>query len=320
MNWLGLSLAVAFFQALNYVTSKFILRETNAYWAAFWLRLLSLPLLALFLCRDGLPPLQHDDLWWLLALCGVGNGLVSIFYMQALEHDDLNVSLPMLAFTPAFLLLLSPLFLGEFPGPIGLGGIVLIVAGSYIMNLRDIRGGGLMGHLAPFRALVSRPGARLMLLVAFLWTLTATVDRLGVAVSSPASWGFLSQAAIVVFLLPTLVLPGARRKKKPFGNQVVDAGRSGDGTVHVAGARKLRGLLLSFGPLVLLGCIGALRQATQMYAISLTLTAYVIALKRLSILAGMILGALLFRERTGPARLAGASIMIAGAALIGIYG
>lgn len=297
--WLWLSLSVAFFQSLKDVTSKHSLRDTNVYTVAFALRFLSLPLLAVFLFSRGLPAIQ-SDFWWLLAASAAGNGLVTILYMKALESDDLNVALPMLAFTPVFLLITSPLMLGEFPGPAGLGGILCIVAGSYLLHLRA----GASGILGPFRALLSRRGARLMLLVAFLWSITANIDRLGIAASSAACWGFASHAAIALFLAPTLLLPGARA---PTG----DARGS---------TRPPASLAARWGPLLLLGCFAALRQISQVSALELTLTAYVISIKRLSIVIGMILGALLFREETGPARLAGAAIMVAGAAAIGIYG
>jgi uncharacterized membrane protein len=143
-----------------------------------------------------------------------------------------------------------------------------------------------------------------MLLVAFIWSVTSNVDRLGIAASSAALWGFASHAAIACFLAPTL-LPGPWR-----GSPV--HGRPGVPFWNDATRR-------AFGFLLLLGCLSAARQISQVLALELTLTPYVIALKRLSIVIGMVLGIVLFRETTGPMRLVGAGVMVAGAALIALF-
>ena len=54
----------------------------------------------------------------------------------------------------------------------------------------------------------------------------------------------------------------------------------------------------------------------QMRIIQLTLVSYVIAIKRLSIVFGVLFGYLIFKEKNIKERLAGASIMVAGAVLI----
>ena len=304
MTWLWLALGVAVFQALKDVTSKRALRGFDAYTVAFGLRFFSLPLLALFLFQSGIPAPRSDFWWWLLA-SAVGNGLVTILYMKALQHDDLGVTLPMLAFTPIFMLVTSPIMLGEFPGPAGIYGIVCIVAGSYLLHLG--KSGDGQGLLRPFRALFERPGARYMLLVAFIWSVTSNVDRLGIAASSAPLWGFASHAAIACFLAPTL-LPGPWRAAP---NPVPT------GATHATGWNEATRRAFLF--LLLLGCLSAGRQISQMLALELTLTPYVIALKRLSIVIGMLLGIALFHEKTGPMRLIGAGVMVAGAALIALF-
>ncbi len=75
--------------------------------------------------------------------------------MKAIQVSDLSLAVPMVALTPFFLLLTSPLLVGEFPAPLGVVGIVLIVAGSYLMKVRE-RARGL---LAPFRVTSGREGA-----------------------------------------------------------------------------------------------------------------------------------------------------------------
>jgi uncharacterized membrane protein len=57
----------------------------------------------------------------------------------------------------------------------------------------------------------------------------------------------------------------------------------------------------------------------QMTAISLTLVAYVISVKRMSIMFGVIFGALIFKEQGLRERLAGVIIMQAGVVVILLF-
>jgi len=55
-------------------------------------------------------------------------------------------------------------------------------------------------------------------------------------------------------------------------------------------------------------------------AISLIQAAYMISVKRTSLLFGVLLGAILFKEREIRERLTGAGIMMCGVLLIGLFG
>ena len=64
--------------------------------------------------------------------------------------------------------------------------------------------------------------------------------------------------------------------------------------------------------LTLLGLFTALGLISQMLAINIGLVPYVIAIKRLSIVFGVIVGAVVFKEKDLKLRLCGAIIMLAG--------
>jgi len=69
-----------------------------------------------------------------------------------------------------------------------------------------------------------------------------------------------------------------------------------------------------------LGATVALTIFSHMLAISLTKAAYMIALKRTSLIIGVLYGAWWFREEKIVERLTGAMLMVAGAVLIGLFG
>ena len=66
--------------------------------------------------------------------------------MDFIKHDE----------TPLFLLITSPIILGEFPGFLGVVGIVFIVAGSYVLHLKSHRN----NFWDPFRCLIREKGLR----------------------------------------------------------------------------------------------------------------------------------------------------------------
>ena len=116
-----------------------------------------------YLLLEGLPVVR-SGFWSALIVSGTLLCATNILYVQALRDADLSLTAPLLTFTPIFMLVTSPLMLGEFPGPRGLLGMLLIVAGSYVLNLHARH----RGWWAPFVALAEQPGSRCMLGVAFL--------------------------------------------------------------------------------------------------------------------------------------------------------
>jgi len=172
MMWLILSLLSAFSQSTSDLFGKMSLRKLDEYMFVFLRGLFATITLlpAFFLVR--IP--QNDGIFWLAILAS--SGLLSvafILYARAIKSSPLSLTIPMLAFSPLFLLLTSPLMLGEFPSSFGLIGILLIVVGTYSLGVRDVR----QGWLAPFKALTREKGALMMLLVAVIYSVQANLYR-----------------------------------------------------------------------------------------------------------------------------------------------
>jgi uncharacterized membrane protein len=205
--------------------------------------------------------------------------------MRAIKVSDLSITIPLVTFTPLFMLITSPLILGEFPNIYGLAGIVLIVAGSYILNFKESS----KGYLAPFKALVREKGPRLMLLVAFIWSITANLDKIGIQNSSVFFWPVAVNTFIAIGFIPVVLI----RSKG-----------------------KTRQITTNLKTLVPIGLFHGLMIVFQMVAVSMTLVAYVISIKRTSAVISVVLGSLVFREAGLRERLTGSIIMIAGVLLI----
>ena len=283
MAWIPLVLLVAFFDSLIDVLAKRTLRHVNAYVVAWSLRAFALCLLLPLLWQIGVPPLGNR--FFLALLVGGGlNVATTVFYMKAIQASDLSVTMPMVTVTPLLLLITSPLLIGEFPTFLGFVGILFIVAGAYVINLREIRN----GTLAPFRALLRENGPRWMLMVAVLWSIAANFDKIGVQNSSPLFWAAAINGALSLVLFPTVW--------REFQSLPV----------------KGSTIRTQLKYLILIGLLGGVAIVAHMMAINMTLLAYVVALKRLGMLMSVGFGFLIFKEKGMKTRLAGAIIMLVG--------
>lgn len=205
--------------------------------------------------------------------------------MKALKQSDISKSVPLLTFTPLFLLITSPLIVHEFPNFWGFIGIILIVFGSYVLNFNKRKG----NYFAPFKLLLSETGPRYMLAVAFLWSISANIDKIGILNSSPLFW-----TISVTFLLTIFFLPIVLWRKK-------------DNTKVIA--KNLHFLI----PVALASALGLI---SQMTAFSIAQVSYVVSIKRASVVFSVFWGYLFFKEKEIKTRIASAIIMVIGVIFI----
>ncbi len=280
MSWIIFAIATAVFQSANDVLSKTRLKNLDEYLISWSTRFFALPFLGISLFFVE-PPQISGAFWIALAVGGCLNVLTTILYVKAIKHSDLSTTVPILAFTPAFLLITSPFMTGEFPTTIGLIGVGLVIIGSYLLNVSQSNN----GLLTPYRLLLKDRGPRLMLIVAILWAITSNIDKIGVTNSSSLYWSFSTYTVMTIILFPIML---------------------------VKSSKSISQIPSLFGVLFPLGFISSLVIISQMIAISLSLVIYVIAVKRSSAILSVLSGYLFFKEKHLIERLAGTIIMILG--------
>ncbi len=280
MVWFLFALLSAFSESLKDIFSKKRLAEVDEYSAAWGMRMFAALCLIPVVLFFGIPSLG-SSFWFALLVAGFLNMAAQVLYFRALKSSDISVSVPVLSFTPVFLIVTSPLIVGESPAIVGVAGIFMIVIGAYVLQLSEAN----KGLLEPFKALIHKPGPRMMLGVAFIWSITSNMDKIGIQNSSPFFWAFSISLFIAVGL-----------------SFFVFTGKN-------SAMRHWKGLFP-------LGLFNAFSLAFQMLAVSIALVPYVIALKRTSIISSVISGHFVFRERNFAERLVGALIMVAGVVLI----
>lgn len=245
-----LAFGTAVSEALKDITSKYNLHHIDEYTAAFSMHLVQSILLIPLVLYLGIEEMSPRFLYALGGSSVLQLGVI-LLYFKAIKRSEISVTIPLITLTPLFMLLTSPIMIGEFPSALGIVGIVLIVAGTYISNMSEDP----KQVFAPFKSLVKNQGSRYMLLVAFIWSITANIDKIGVEETSPIYWAFSKDFVILFYLIPILVL----KSKQPL-LQINN--------------RKW--------PLLMVGFFKSTSVVTQMFAIQFILVPYVISIKRAS--------------------------------------
>lgn len=286
--WLPLGLGAALSVALADLWVKRSFGDLSPYTMCLARWLGALPFLALVGLTLDWPTL--DATFWLAGGAALPLELLAAFlYMRVLKICPLSRCIPLLAFTPVCLILTGWLFLGEALNPAGMAGVALVAGGSYFLGLGKDRA----SWWQPLADLARDPGARLMLLVAVIYAVTSALGKLAILHSEPRFFG-------VVY--PTLV-GGCLLAAYPFSP-----------------VRQAKILTSRWTAAFLVGAAGAGEILCHVYGMSLAPAAYLIGVKRLSILISVILGGVFLQERPLLPRLLAAGLMVTGVALLAFWG
>ncbi len=282
--WLIYSLLTAFTQAGADACVKG-LRGKYHPWQLLWARSIFWGALALILLPWVSFKATPISFWAILA-ADLPLELAAIYlYWKAIEHSPISLSLPFLSFTPLFLLITSPLLTGERLSLPGIVGVVLVVVGSYILLAEE------NSPISSIRILKREKGCQMMLGVAMIYSITANLGKLAINLSSPTFVAVIFSAEMLV--VSTLILK----------------------TTKIEAPQVLKETLLTG-----MGILSALSLLFHLIGISLVQVPYMIAVKRTSALWGAILGIIIFKESRPLGRLAGGSLMVAGAVVISLWG
>ncbi|WP_455203342.1 EamA family transporter [Kaarinaea lacus] len=285
MDWFSLSLTCALSLALaDALTKKFF--PTYDGWQLLLVRFvvpafLLLPFALLF----PLPPVVAEFWLWMVILVPL-EILAMLLYMLAIRDSPLHLTLPYLAFTPVFIVLTGFLLLGETLSWRGLAGVCLVVCGAYILNIGHLKNNN---WFAPFIAIATERGSRLMLATALIYSFTSAAGKAAMQYVTPQSFGpfYFILIGICVAVVTLITHP----KKLP-----------------IVFAKPKYTLAV--------GALMAAMVITHFLALALVEVAYMISAKRTSLLFGILLGAILFKERHVAQHFIAGAFMVAGVALI----
>ena len=289
LHWLPLTLICALALASADAATKAWLQEFSAReLAVVRLGLTGLLLSPLLWDLPPLTGLPAAFWWWLAALVPL-ELLAMLLYMRSIRVHPLSLTLPYLAFTPVFVMGIAWVLLGEAVTLQGAGGVFLVVAGAWLLNGERAQAQDWRSWGEPFRAVVEQPGSRMMLATAAIFALTSTMGKAAMQYMAPEQFGpfYFGVLGLTVTLVFAVRRPEVFRKfaRRPWAVLTVAA-------------------------------LMAIMAYTHFLAIAQVEVAYMIAVKRVSLLFGILYGALLFRETGLIRRLPAGALMVAGVALI----
>lgn len=286
--WLLFGLAAALGDAGADAVTKRHLTHLSPYGMGLARFLFACPFLLLVALGLSWPVLDRT-FWVVVAVMVPLEVTATLLYMQALRICHLSLCIPFLAFTPVFMIFTGWVFLGEELGGWGIGGVMLIAGGSYILSL----GAEEAGIWGPFKALSRERGAWLMLVVAAIYSCTAALFKKAILHSDPVFF-----AVLYPLLLSGVMLGGyplMRTPRRPVGQSIWGWG-------------------------LLLGFFIALSILSVAQGLTLAPAAYLIAVKRISLLFSVLVGGMWLQERPFLPRLLGAGLMFGGVILIALRG
>lgn len=287
MTWILYALAGAFFAALNRTLMKGVAPHVTDQMIVLWRNVFAAAPAVLLLFITETPPLGNPFFYSIPIACVID--VCAIMLMsRSLRSSSMGGSVPMLSFTPVFLLLTGWLILGEKPNLLGLTGIIIVVAGSYYLGSRGTR----RHLLEPFYMILRDPGPRYMLGAAACFAVAGPYFKLALLNSSPYfTLAFSLPLASLLTLFYHLL---------------------GGGSLISVFPRRGTFMLLALG----LSVFGV--ALTTNLAFETGLTSYVVSIKRISIVFNIIIGAYFFQETEVRKHLAAAAVMIAGAVIIAV--
>ena len=282
MTWFVLALITAFSLSTADALSKKALHSTDDIVIAWVREGYALPFLALSFFFVEVPFL--DSTFYLtVALLLPLEITALILYVKAIRVSPLSLTVPFMALSPVFIIFIAFVFLGERPSVGGVAGVLLITCGAYLLNASASR----EGLLGPFRAIKNEKGSVLMIIVAFIYSITSTLGKVAVQHSSPVFFGFFYPFVLTVIM-----------------------------TAIVWSRGKTAMIVSRPAAFLKIGFLTAVMVISHFIALNMTQVAYLISVKRTSLLWSVIYGKFLFDEAHIRERLLGSIIMVVGVVLI----
>ncbi len=288
--WVLVALVSASGDALRDLAAKRVLTRENSLLFSWLIFALPLPVVYAADYLHGLPrpaPGFYGTLLTALPL----EILAQILYMQALRLSPLSLVAPLLSLSPVFMLIIPFLLIGETISLVAGTGVLLIASGAYVLNAGAVK----RGLLEPFKALLREKGAVVMCMVALLFSITATLSKKAIMLSSPLHYMAVYWTGIVVGMVPVLLFAYRRTWRETLR----------EGALKKAVIPALLFVIAVFA---------------AAYAMSITKVTYVTTVKRLSALFSIVLGGAVLKEESIRERLAGGMLMVIGFAFIVLFG
>jgi drug/metabolite transporter (DMT)-like permease len=220
----------------------------------------------------------------LAAVCFV---LYHLLNGRAYRGGDLSVVYPLCQTSMIYVPIWGMILLGEHLSLIGVCGILLVVFGTYSIQLQHL---SLSEMVRPFRNLKS-PSVQDALAAGFIYSIGSIAEKNGVGNYSPLFFTYMLVLVMLFLMSFNMVRPKYRAQ---IGAEL----------------REHWGLILCSGPIMMASFL------TFRYGLNLSPVSYAVPVRQVSIVIGVLIGILFLKESFGRIRLVSALFILVGAALI----
>ncbi|MBD3313880.1 EamA family transporter [Candidatus Woesearchaeota archaeon] len=287
MEWYVLLLISAFIFGVSEIFKKKVLyhEHTLQFMSSYYLMMFVFLLVLLPKVNFHLMPIE----WFIIVLKSSLLAIAAYMIFKLLRHYDISEILPLKNLSPVFLLVLGYLILNEHPSAINIAGIVLLIAGTYVLEadhkISDLK--------EPLKVLSDKKLVFLLTYLIFI-SFCAVIDKIAVRTIDVYSYYFLQ-----MMFLSTIFLALKSRAK------------GGLSDIKQAFRKDWPGIIVA-------SLLVVLSDLLYLSAISLPATLIVLAIpiRRLSTFISAFIGGELFHEKGLKMKLIACSIMIAGAWLV----
>ncbi len=286
MNWFVLTLISSITLSLRELSVKKAGRELSSAYMSWGLNFF------MFLMIFGITLLFHRAIpvtgafLKILVLAAVMDAAATLLYLSAIKHGDLSKTIPMLCFIPVVQLFVTPVLVHENLSFPGMAGVLVVVTGSYILNIEKWD-----GIFSPIKGIVQSKSTLMMLATACIWGVSSSFHKIGIQQTSPLFWGTCEIGLISLFLFPFAM----KSEKSPFSQ------------------KKIRKTMWP-------AFFSTFTVLSYYMAINAGPVAYVSSVRRLAVLFSMGIGMVVLKEKARGTGLFGGIIMIAGSVIICLYG
>ena len=218
----------------------------------------------------------------------VGSGFIHFLYWlfltSAYKEGDLSHVYPIMRSSPALVLILAMVFLGEQISVQGLAGILLVATGVYTINMKHISGKELF---APVKSITNDRSTQFAFLTLISVTLYSIVDKMAVNYIHPVLFAFFHLFFGMCFYTPYILFIKS-------GVEIKKEWNSGPGKI------------------IMSGIIGIVGYTLILVAFTIERVSYIVSLRQTSVVFAVLMGSYFLKEKHGGIRLAGALIIFVG--------
>lgn len=288
--WFSLALFYALWFSINIAVLKKILSSLDSLTALFLSALFTLPFSFVIVYLTSGIPNANFNFFQSIIIAGIIDVVAFVAAMWALKSSPISEISPLSSITPIFTTILAIFLLKEVPTLPKTLGIIIIVIGTYFLNISQVKN----GILAPVKKLFQSKGVQLYFFANLLWSITPVLQKNAILNTFPKTPMFASLIDFCVIVI--IILPFAVQRIR----------------TQKINIKKYLWIFL------LLGIFSALSQYAAYTAFSLAYVGYVNAIFKFSSVFIILLGLVFFKEKNIKEKLLGATIMLTGAIIVAI--